>query len=145
MADSAHMFIEKAHPFYKRKRFNFVVGITIGLIGMYAASTTPVAQNLNTIQDYLLLQLGDIDLANILPQSELVDEFLGNFTNFLKPTPPTEMSFMPALEYKYSKISIYACMYQCWINVFYGFMQRRDGFEASFSCGHDSRYCVIGS
>lgn len=101
MADSAHMFIEKDRPFYKRKRFNFVVGITIGLIGMYAASTTPVAQNhLNSIQDYLLLQLGDIDLANILPQSELVDEFLGNFTNFLKPTPPTEMSFMPALEYK---------------------------------------------
>lgn len=102
MADSGHMFIEKARPFYKRKRFNFIVGITVGLIGMYAASTTPVAQShLNTLQDYLLLQLGDIDLANILPQSELVDEFLGNFTNFLKPTPPTEVSFMPALEYKY--------------------------------------------
>ncbi|CAO3653233.1 unnamed protein product [Mucor hiemalis] len=101
MADSGHMFIEKARPFYKRKRFNFIVGITVGLIGMYAASTTPVAQShLNTLQDYLLLQLGDIDLANILPQSELVDEFLGNFTNFLKPTPPTEVSFMPALEYK---------------------------------------------
>jgi phospholipid:diacylglycerol acyltransferase len=100
MSDSGLLFKEYV-PFYKWKRFNFVIGITVGLLGMYAASTTPVAQNsLNTIQDYLLLQLGDIDLAHILPQSDMVDEFLGNFTNFIKPTPPTEMSFMPALEFQ---------------------------------------------
>ena len=100
MADSGLMFVEQ-RPFYKWKRFNFIVGITVGLMGMYVATSTPLAQtHLNTLQDYLLLQMGDIDLANILPQSALVDEFLGNFTTFIKPTPPTEMSFMPALEYR---------------------------------------------
>lgn len=100
MADSGLMFVE-VHPFYRWKRFNFVVGLSVGLLAMYAASTTPVAQNqLTVFQEYLFLQLADIDLANILPQSDLVDELLGNFTNLIKPTPPTEASFMPALEYK---------------------------------------------
>lgn len=100
MADSGHLFKENL-PFYKRKRFNFLVGATIGLLGMYAASTTPVAQNhFNTLQDYVLLQLADIDLPNLLPQSDMVDEFLGNFTNFIKPTPISEISFMPAIEFK---------------------------------------------
>lgn len=70
---------------------------------MYAASTTPTAQNhINSLQHYLLLQLADIDLASMLPATEMVDEFLGNFTNLITPTPATEMSFMPALEYKES-------------------------------------------
>ncbi|KAI9330807.1 Lecithin:cholesterol acyltransferase-domain-containing protein [Pilaira anomala] len=102
MADSGDtLFVEVVRPFYRWKRFNFIVGLSVGLIAMYAAaSTTPVAQNLNTFQDYLLLQLADIDLANILPQSDMMDEFLGNFTNMIKPTPPTEASFMPATEFK---------------------------------------------
>lgn len=102
LADSGDaLFVEVVRPFYRWKRFNFIVGLSVGLIAMYAAaSTTPVAQNLNTFQDYLLLQLADIDLANILPQSDMMDEFLGNFTSMIKPTPPTEASFMPATEFK---------------------------------------------
>ncbi|GAN06724.1 phospholipid/diacylglycerol acyltransferase [Mucor ambiguus] len=100
MADSGLLFVEPK-VFYRRKRFNFIVGVSVGLLAMYAASTTPVAQtHLNHFQDYVMLQLADIDLANMLPQSYLVDEFLGNFTNLLKPTPATEISFMPAAEYK---------------------------------------------
>ncbi|OBZ89829.1 Phospholipid:diacylglycerol acyltransferase [Choanephora cucurbitarum] len=101
MADAQSMIFSIKKPFYRRKRFNFFVGVSVGLLAMYAASTTPVAQtSLHTLHDYLLLQLADMDLANILPQSEMVDEFLGNFTNFITPTPATEISFMPALEYR---------------------------------------------
>jgi phospholipid:diacylglycerol acyltransferase len=102
MADSGTLIFKEAkRPFYRWKRFNFIVGVSVGLLSMYAASTTPVAQShLNIFQDYLLLQLADIDLAKMLPQSDMVDEFLGNFTNFIKPTPATEISFMPAIEYK---------------------------------------------
>ncbi|EIE87807.1 hypothetical protein RO3G_12518 [Rhizopus delemar RA 99-880] len=103
MADSAAVIFKEERPFWSRKRFNFIVGLSVGLLAMYAASTTPVAQNhINSFQDYLLLQLADIDLANILPATELVDEFLGNFTNLILPTPATEMSFMPALQYRES-------------------------------------------
>ncbi|KAI8367957.1 Lecithin:cholesterol acyltransferase-domain-containing protein [Choanephora cucurbitarum] len=101
MADAQSMIFSIKKPFYRRKRFNFFVGVSVGLLAMYAASTTPVAQtSLHTLHDYLLLQLAEMDLANILPQSEMVDEFLGNFTNFITPTPATEISFMPALEYR---------------------------------------------
>lgn len=101
MADSGNLMFKEQRPFYRWKRFNFIVGVSVGLLGMYAASTTPAAQSqLSTFQDYLLLQLADIDLAKMLPQSDMVDELLGNFTNFLKPTPATEISFMPAIEYK---------------------------------------------
>lgn len=99
MADSGRMFVEQ-RPFYRWKRFNFIVGVSVGLIAMYAASTTPVARNLDAFQDYLLLQLADMDLTHIFPQSDMMDEFLGNFTNMIKPTPPTEASFMPAEQYK---------------------------------------------
>ncbi|KAI8638539.1 Lecithin:cholesterol acyltransferase-domain-containing protein [Parasitella parasitica] len=100
MADSGLLFIEPK-VFYRRKRFNFIVGVSVGLLAMYAASTTPVAQtHLNNLQGYVMLQLADIDLANILPQSYMVDEFLSNFTSLLRPTPSTEISFMPAAEYK---------------------------------------------
>lgn len=100
MADSSLLFTQPK-PFYRRKRFNFFVGMSVGLLAMYAASTTPVAQTqLNIFQDYLLMQLADMDLAHMLPQSEMVDEFLGNFTNMIKPVPATEVSFMPAAEYK---------------------------------------------
>ncbi|KAI8386959.1 Lecithin:cholesterol acyltransferase-domain-containing protein [Blakeslea trispora] len=101
LADARSMIFSIKKPFYRRKRFNFFVGVSVGLLAMYAASTTPVAQtSLNTLHDYLLWQLADVDLANILPQSEMVDEFLGNFTHYITPTPATEVSFMPALEYR---------------------------------------------
>ncbi|RCH85922.1 hypothetical protein CU097_008520 [Rhizopus azygosporus] len=101
MADSAAIIFKEKRPFWSRKRFNFIVGLSVGLLAMYAASTTPVAQNhINSLQDYLLLQLADIDLPSILPATEIVDEFLGNFTNLIMPKPATEISFMPALEYK---------------------------------------------
>lgn len=101
MADSAANMFKEKRPFWGRKRFNFIVGLSVGLLAMYVASTTPVAQShINSLQHYLLLQLADIDLASILPATEMVDEFLGNFTNLITPTPATEMSFMPALEYK---------------------------------------------
>ncbi|RCI05421.1 hypothetical protein CU098_008003 [Rhizopus stolonifer] len=97
------MIFDEARPFWSRKRFNFIVGLFIGLLAMYAASTTPVAQDqFNSLQDYLLLQLADIDLAHLLPATELVDEFLGNFTSSIMPTPATEASFMPALQFKES-------------------------------------------
>ncbi|ORE11300.1 LACT-domain-containing protein [Rhizopus microsporus var. microsporus] len=101
MADSAAIIFKEKRPFWSRKRFNFIVGLSVGLLAMYAASTTPAAQNhINSLQDYLLLQLADIDLPSILPATEIVDEFLGNFTNLIMPTPATEISFMPALQYK---------------------------------------------
>ncbi|CEI97246.1 hypothetical protein RMCBS344292_11382 [Rhizopus microsporus] len=101
MADSAAIIFKEKRPFWSRKRFNFIVGLSVGLLAMYAASTTPVAQNhINSLQDYLLLQLADIDLPSILPATEIVDEFLGNFTNLIMPKPATEISFMPALQYK---------------------------------------------
>lgn len=103
LADSSvHLFKEISPPFYKRKRFNFLIGATIGLLAMYAASTTPVAQtHFTTLQDYVLLQLADLDLPNLLPASDMMDDFLGNFTSFLRPTTPiSEISFMPAIEYK---------------------------------------------
>jgi phospholipid:diacylglycerol acyltransferase len=100
LADSSSLFVQQK-PFYRKKRFNFFVGVSVGLLAMYAASTTPVAQtHLNTFQDYLLMQLADMDLSHMFPQSEMVDEFLGNFTNMIKPVPATEVSFMPATEYK---------------------------------------------
>ncbi|KAG1141185.1 hypothetical protein G6F37_002798 [Rhizopus arrhizus] len=103
MADSAANVFKEKRPFWSRKRFNFIVGLSVGLLATYVASTTPVAQShINSLQHYLLLQLADIDLASILPATEMVDEFLGNFTNLITPTPATEMSFMPALEYKES-------------------------------------------
>lgn len=112
MADSAAVIFKEERPFWSRKRFNFIVGLSVGLLAMYAASTTPVAQNhINSFQDYLLLQLADIDLANILPATELVDEFLGNFTNLILPTPATEMSFMPALQYRYNHPIIFIHVY----------------------------------
>jgi phospholipid:diacylglycerol acyltransferase len=83
--------------FWKRKRFNFLLGVSIGLFGMYAASTTPMAQtHLNTLQDYLMYQLADLDFQYMLPPTEFVDEFLGNFTNRYLPAPATEVPFMPA-------------------------------------------------
>ncbi|KAI8984782.1 Lecithin:cholesterol acyltransferase-domain-containing protein [Mycotypha africana] len=103
LSDAAHLFYHQMErqPFYRKKRFNFFVGIGIGLLAMWAASTTPAAQTtLNDLQDFLLLQLADIDLQSILPQHDMVDEFLGNFTSFIKPTPATEISFMPASEFK---------------------------------------------
>ncbi|CAO3681968.1 unnamed protein product [Rhizopus stolonifer] len=103
LADSSANIFKEKRPFWGRKRFNFIVGLSVGLLAMYAASTTPAAQNhINSLQHYLLLQLADIDLASMLPATEMVDEFLGNFTNLITPTPATEMSFMPALEYKES-------------------------------------------
>ncbi|KAI9477974.1 MAG: Lecithin:cholesterol acyltransferase-domain-containing protein [Benjaminiella poitrasii] len=91
--------------FYRRKRFNFIIGLSLGLLlAMFVATTTPTVEQtqhlLTSFQDYLMLQLADIDLANLLPQSDLVDEFLGNFTQMIKPIPATEISFMPALEHK---------------------------------------------
>ncbi|KAI7900135.1 Lecithin:cholesterol acyltransferase-domain-containing protein [Cokeromyces recurvatus] len=107
MADAANtIFIPPSETkFYRRKRFNFIIGLSLGLLlAMFAATTTPAVEQtqnlLTSVQDYLMLQLADIDLANLLPQSELVDEFLSNFTQIIKPIPATEISFMPALEYK---------------------------------------------
>ncbi|KAI8885249.1 LACT-domain-containing protein [Backusella circina FSU 941] len=83
--------------FWKRKRFNFLLGVSIGLFGMYAASTTPMAQtHLNSLQDYLMYQLADLDFQYMLPPTEFVDELLGNFTNRYLPASTTDAPFMPA-------------------------------------------------
>jgi phospholipid:diacylglycerol acyltransferase len=91
----------KKAPFWKSSRFVFSIGVTIGLVGMYAASTTPAAQNqFNVLQDYLMMQVADLDLQYLLPQTDVVDEFLANLTTKLRPTPATDIPFQPATDYK---------------------------------------------
>ncbi|KAI8093378.1 Lecithin:cholesterol acyltransferase-domain-containing protein [Halteromyces radiatus] len=84
-------------PFWKRKRFHFIVGVTVGLLATYGASTTPTA---NDFQSYLSMQLAEMDFPSLmLPTGVLVDDLLGNFTSFFNPanTPTiTEETFMPA-------------------------------------------------
>jgi phospholipid:diacylglycerol acyltransferase len=84
-------------PFWKRKRFHFIVGVTVGLLATYGASTTPTA---NDLQSYLALQLAEMDLSSrMLPAGVVMDDLFGNFTSFFNPTNSTvntEETFMPA-------------------------------------------------
>ncbi|KAI9018017.1 Lecithin:cholesterol acyltransferase-domain-containing protein [Phycomyces nitens] len=102
MKDVSALFKPKPVPFWKRKRFHFVVGVTVGLMGaLYGASTTPMAQtHLNDLQAFLALQIAEMDIQSMLPATEAVDEMLGNFTNFLKPAPTSDIPFMPATAFK---------------------------------------------
>ncbi|KAG2199795.1 hypothetical protein INT46_003557 [Mucor plumbeus] len=100
LADSM-IFQVKKSPVWKRKRFHFIVGLSVGLIAAYGASTTPVAQtHLNDLQSYLSLQLSEMDWEKIMPVTDMVDELFGNVTNFFTPTPSSDQPFMPALEYR---------------------------------------------
>ncbi|KAI8637676.1 Lecithin:cholesterol acyltransferase-domain-containing protein [Parasitella parasitica] len=100
LADSIIFQFEKP-PIWKRKRFHFIIGLSVGLIAAYGASTTPVAQtHLNDLQSYLSLQLSEMDWERIMPVTDMVDELFGNVTNFFTPTPSTDQPFMPALEYR---------------------------------------------
>ncbi|KAI7867181.1 Lecithin:cholesterol acyltransferase-domain-containing protein [Spinellus fusiger] len=102
MADVPLLFKSKPVPFWKRKRFHFIVGVTVGLMGaLYGASTTPMAQtHLNDFQAFLALQLAEMDISSMLPATEAVDDILGNFTSFIKPAPTSDIPFMPALAFK---------------------------------------------
>ncbi|KAG2223839.1 hypothetical protein INT45_012712 [Circinella minor] len=86
-------------PFWKRKRFHFIIGVSVGaLAAIGAASTTPTAQNhFNELQTYLALQLADIDFGGA---TDVVDELFGNVTGFFKPSPSSDIPFMPALSLK---------------------------------------------
>lgn len=100
LADSIIFQAEKP-PIWKRKRFHFIIGLSVGLIAAYGASTTPVAQtHLNDLQSYLSLQLAEMDWDSIIPVTDMVDELFGNVTNFFTPTPSSDQPFMPALEYR---------------------------------------------
>lgn len=95
LADSL-MFQTTTPPVWKRKRFHFIIGLSVGLLAAYGASTTPTAQtHLNELQTYLTLQIADM-----IPVTDLVDEIFGNFTNFFTPIPSSDQSFMPALVHK---------------------------------------------
>lgn len=91
LGDSGLFKPKQQQPFWKRKRFNFVIGVTVGLLATYCASTTPTA---NDLQSYLALQLADMDLTSA---GVAMDDLFGNFTNFFNPsTIATEETFMPA-------------------------------------------------
>ncbi|KAI8377935.1 Lecithin:cholesterol acyltransferase-domain-containing protein [Radiomyces spectabilis] len=102
MMDAAQLFRENINaPFWKRRPFYFLVGLTVGLMGMFAVSSTPAAQShLGDLQTYLALQLADIDLANVLPASGMIDDLFGNFTNLVKSAPSSEIPFMPAIAHR---------------------------------------------
>lgn len=99
LADS-QLYKTDARPFWKRKRFHFIVGVSVGALAMLgAASTTPTAQtHFNELQTYLALQLADLDLGGA---TDIVDELFGNVTTYLKPSPTSDIPFMPALSLKY--------------------------------------------
>lgn len=101
LADSI-IFKQERPPIWKRKRFHFIIGLSVGLLATYGATTTPVAQtHLNDLQSYLAFQLAEMDLvAKMLPVTDIVDDIFGNFTNFFTPIPSTDQAFMPALTYK---------------------------------------------
>ncbi|KAF7722336.1 hypothetical protein EC973_003426 [Apophysomyces ossiformis] len=85
-------------PFWKRKRFHFIIGLSIGLLIAFGASRTPVAQtHLNDLQTYLALQLADIDIGRMMPATDIVDELFGNVTSYFTTSPSNEIPFMPAL------------------------------------------------
>jgi phospholipid:diacylglycerol acyltransferase len=101
LADSI-IFRQEKSPVWKRKRFHFIIGLSVGLLAAYGASTTPVAQtHINELQSYLALQIADMDLAKMIPVTDLVDEIFGNVTSFFTPVPSSDQAFMPALTYKY--------------------------------------------
>ncbi|KAI8981565.1 Lecithin:cholesterol acyltransferase-domain-containing protein [Pilobolus umbonatus] len=92
------LFKQHSPPVWKRKRFHFIIGLSVGLLAAYGASTTPTAQtHFNGLQSYIALQIADMDLAKIIPASDMVDDIFGNLTNFFTPTTLNDHSFMPAL------------------------------------------------
>ncbi|KAI8148004.1 Lecithin:cholesterol acyltransferase-domain-containing protein [Fennellomyces sp. T-0311] len=99
---SSRLYESDDRPFWKRKRFHFLIGASVGaLAAIGAASTTPTAQNhFNELQTYLALQLADIDLAGMMSATDVVDELFGNVTNFFKPSPSSDVPFMPAISIK---------------------------------------------
>lgn len=100
LADS--QLYKEERPFYKRKRFHFIIGVSVGVLAALGGlSTTPTAQtHLSDLQTYLALQLADIDLTGMMPATEVVDELFGNVTNFFKPAPSSDVPFMPATAVK---------------------------------------------
>jgi phospholipid:diacylglycerol acyltransferase len=102
LASSSNIFHEynRKKPIWKRKRFHFVIGLSVGLLAAaYGASTTPAAQtHFNDLQAYLADQLSEMDLASMFPTTtDIVDELLSNVTSFFTPAPSNDQSFMPAL------------------------------------------------
>lgn len=96
LADSTMFKQKETPPVWKRKRFHFVIGLSVGLLAAYGASTTPTAQtHLNELHSYLALQIADM-----IPVTDIVDEIFGNVTNFFTPVPSSDQSFMPAIKYK---------------------------------------------
>ena len=100
---SSRLYESDDRPFWKRKRFHFLIGASVGaMAAIGAASTTPTAQNhFNELQTYLALQLADIDLTGMMSATDVVDDLFGNVTNFFKPTPSSDVPFMPALSIRY--------------------------------------------
>lgn len=101
LADSVLFEQEKARPVWNRKRFHFIIGLSVGLLAAYGASTTPTAQtHLNELQSYLALQISEMDITKMIPVTDMVDEIFGNVTNFFTPVPSSDQAFMPAMTLK---------------------------------------------
>lgn len=101
LADSVLFEQEKTRPVWNRKRFHFIIGLSVGLLAAYGASTTPTAQtHLNEWQSYLALQISEMDITKMIPVTDMVDEIFGNVTNFFTPVPSSDQAFMPAMTLK---------------------------------------------
>ena len=103
LADSILFEHQNTPPIWKRKRFHFVIGLSVGLLAAYGASTTPTAQtHINDARSFLATQISEMDiLSRMIPATDLVDEIFGNFTNFFTPVPSSDQAFMPAMTLKY--------------------------------------------
>jgi phospholipid:diacylglycerol acyltransferase len=100
LADSRSLTTE-IQPWYRKRIFHFALGLTIGILAAFGLSSTPIAQShISEIQEYMALYIADMDIASKIPNTDLMDELFGNVTSFIKPIPPSEQPFMPALQAK---------------------------------------------
>ncbi|CAO3642876.1 unnamed protein product [Cunninghamella blakesleeana] len=89
------MFQTTSPPIWKRKRFHFIIGLSVGLLGAFSASATKTTTDIQAY--WSSLQLGDMNLANFLPANMLTDDIF-NVTKYF--TPGFQLSddpFMPGL------------------------------------------------
>ncbi|CAO3645287.1 unnamed protein product [Cunninghamella echinulata] len=89
------MFQSVSPPVWKRKRFHFVIGLSVGLLAAFsAASTTQTGTNLQSY--WAGLQWDDMDFAKMLPANMLTEDIF-NMTNYFTPgSQLTDDPFMPA-------------------------------------------------
>lgn len=92
--------VEPNLPFYKHRRFHFVVGILVGaLLVLLLYMAPPDARiQFEELQNFVTVNLAELDLPALLPQSLLAEEFMSNITSFLRPPAGSEGNpFQPGL------------------------------------------------